>query len=185
MSSKCQRCTRANRECVYTTHSKTRRRKRTDTRVKELEEKVRGLSMLLENKTSSSHQSSNNNGHLNESSELEVEEAAQDSDDYPSRGFGSVTEEGFSPLGLPAPQPTRIREATANGHGRRKEAPNSYAKDFPDPSPIFPDVVDRGILSMEKAAELHKRYVNELLPMQVSSPDCCRALRNMDSCSHF
>jgi len=36
-----------------------------------------------------------------------------------------------------------------------------------EPSPIFPDVIDRGILSMAKATELYDRYVNDLLPLYV------------------
>lgn len=170
MSSKCQRCTRANRECIYTTHSKTRRRKRTDTRVKELEEKVRGLSMLLENKTASSNQSSAERDEI-ESTELDVEEAAQDPDEFPSMGgYGGVTDEGFSPLGLPTPpQSMKDPEASAQAHGQSNDASHGPPKDLSDTSPIFPDVIDRGILSMEEATKLYRRYVDDLLPMYVSS----------------
>lgn len=169
MSSKCQRCTRANRECVYTTHSKTRRRKRTDTRVKELEEKVRGLSMLLENKTERSNQSSGERDVI-ESTEFDVEEAARDPGEFPSMGgYGGVTDEGFSPLGRPTPpQPMNDPEAIIQRYVRTNDASNGRAKDLKDPSPIFPDVIDRGILSMEKATELFRRYVDDMLPLYVS-----------------
>ena len=169
MSSKCQRCTRANRECVYTTHSKTRRRKRTDTRVKELEEKVRGLSMLLDNKTASSKRASAERDVI-ESTELDIEEAARDPDEFPSMGgYGGVTEDGFSPLGLPAPpQSSKDPKATLQAHRQTYDVLYSQTKDTSDPSPIFPDVIDRGILNMETATKLYSRYVNDLLPVYVS-----------------
>ncbi|KAL8751095.1 MAG: hypothetical protein Q9184_006178 [Pyrenodesmia sp. 2 TL-2023] len=44
----CQRCARSGRECVYTAPEKRRRRKRTDTRVAELEQMVQMLAARLE-----------------------------------------------------------------------------------------------------------------------------------------
>ena len=46
-SVKCQRCAKSNRECVFTEPTKTRRRKRTDTRVAELEREVKAMSTAL------------------------------------------------------------------------------------------------------------------------------------------
>ena len=172
MSSKCQRCTRANRDCVYTTHSKTRRRKRTDTRVKELEEKVRGLSMLLENKTASSKQSSAERDVI-ESTELDVEEAVRDSEEFPSTGgYGGMTEDGFSPLGLPTP-PHSLKDpkAAIQAYRQNNDASYNQTKDNSDHSPIFPDVIDRGIITMAVAMELYTRYVNDLLPVYVGHVD--------------
>ena len=163
MSSKCQRCTRANRECIYTTHSKTRRRKRTDTRVKELEEKVRGLSMLLEKKTANSSVDRD----VIESTEPDVEEAARNRDSFPSMGgYGGVTEEGFSPLGRPVPQQSADDpEVTIQKYIKSHDASKGQTKDISETSPIFPDVIDRGILNMEKATELFRKYVQDLLPV--------------------
>lgn len=45
---RCQRCARSGRECVYTAPEKRRRRKRTDTRVAELEQMVQMLAARLE-----------------------------------------------------------------------------------------------------------------------------------------
>lgn len=47
-STKCQRCFRSGRQCVYTPPEKKRRRKRTDTRVAELEHMVQMLATRLE-----------------------------------------------------------------------------------------------------------------------------------------
>ena len=169
MSSKCQRCSRANRECVYTTHSKTRRRKRTDTRVKELEEKVRGLSMMLENRAAASTHSSAEREIL-ESTEFDEDDKAQKSNHLGAiaqlGNFGGVTQEGFSPfMKPPVSVQNRDKIDARQALGQSKEAMFGPTDDLSEPSPIFPDVIDRGILSMHKATELYKRYVNELAPL--------------------
>ena len=168
MSSKCQRCTRANRECIYTTHSKTRRRKRTDTRVKELEEKVRGLSMLLESKKSGSEQSSAERDII-ESTELEDHNEGRSPHEIRTgSGFGEMTAGGFSPMGLPPTQlPLNESDAAGNSYGQNNDASYAQSRDYMDASSIFPDVVDRGVLSMEKATELYGRYVDYLMPLYV------------------
>lgn len=170
MSSKCQRCTRANRECVYTTHSKTRRRKRTDTRVKELEEKVRGLSMLLENRAGTSNHSSAERDVL-ESTNLEEDFETEDSKGVLFGGFGEATAKGSSPLGFPILEPqTTSRDPSSAARARSLSKLPSYDQSTEvslEHTPIFPDVVARGLLSMDKATELYKRYVNELLPLYV------------------
>lgn len=166
MSSKCQRCTRANRECIYTTHSKTRRRKRTDTRVKELEEKVRGLSLLLEHRNSSSTHSSAERDVV-ESLERDGDDGDQSSDD-----FGSATAEGFSPFAkplanIPSQKPTKDSDSTSQPYRHSRGASLGQISAVSELPPYTPDVVDRGILNMDKAEELYKRYVNELSPLYV------------------
>lgn len=168
MSSKCQRCTRAKRECVYTTHSKTRRRKRTDTRVTELEEKVRGLSILLENRKANSDQLNIERDHLQYTG-LEDEIRSQ----HQSGQSGGISTEGFSPLGPPTPRPqitSKDTEYEAGSYNQRNMASSDMEGKVPAiPSPSFPDVIDRGILSMTKATELYDRYVNDLLPLYVAN----------------
>jgi len=165
MSSKCQRCTRANRECVYTTHSKTRRRKRTDTRVKELEEKVRGLSMLLENRAASANHSSADRD-IVDNLEFGGEIGAQSPKGMSYGGIRKATAEGFSSL-APEPETTsEDPESAARAYSQSNEASYGLSKEvLIEPSPIFPDVIDRGILGMAKATELYNRYVNDLLPL--------------------
>lgn len=181
MSSKCQRCTRANRECVYTIHSKTRRRKRTDTRVKELEEKVRGLSILLESRMANSNQSSVGRDIL-QSTESEEEPGTQGQNGQSFGDFGDATAEGYSPLGLPSPESQSTNKDTgsiARAYNQNNEAnPGMIEWLSPEPSPISPDVIDRGILSMAKATELYDRYVNDLLPLYVA----IEALGNLAKC---
>ena len=175
MSSKCQRCARAGRECVYTVHSKTRRRKRTDTRVKELEEKVKSLSLLLEQGKGGSK-----SGPMQRTSEsLDVGEDDMDDDD---EGW-SEDDEGDEHLPQEEDTPDSggsrnfdgyaAFKSTNNGPGRTDPAKfrsprqgvsaDNKTKFVPTGS-ISPDVVEKGLLSMDKAQELFDRYVEVLSP---------------------
>ena len=149
---------------MYTTHSKTRRRKRTDTRVKELEEKVRGLSMLLEHGKGSS---------MTPSAERDV---------------GGVPEEEESQRSTPNEQASLSPEETGEVLSWKKMVPASYDEDagqvvhdwgkFSEISgsdPVVPDVVDRGLLSMAKATALFNRYNDWLLPQYPAFPLDCTA----------
>lgn len=81
-------------------------------------------------------------------------------------GFGSVTHDGFSPFGKPNIQLSDREKADAQqAYGQSNEASYGPSKEDIEHSPIFPDVIDRGILSMNKATELYNRYIVELLPL--------------------
>ena len=150
---------------MYTTHSKTRRRKRTDTRVKELEEKVRGLSMLLEN----------GRGGSGSSAERDIE--------------GMEKEEGSKRLTLDEKNnPVATDGDVCPGKGSIDESQNRSSEsanpilqswypigDDNTQDSMWPDVVERGLLSMDKATELVNRYTNLLLPHFPVVPIGCPA----------
>ena len=174
MSSKCQRCARAGRECVYTVHSKTRRRKRTDTRVKELEEKVKNLSMLLEQGKSDSKPAIRRGS--GQSVGAEDDGMGDDDEDWSDDGDETKQQEGIAPRSVSnknfdgydafassglgsasfnaptTPPPTQIPKKTAK-----------VTKHVPTGS-VTPDVVERGLITMDKAQELFDRYVKEMSP---------------------
>ena len=179
MSSKCQRCARAGRECVYTVHSKTRRRKRTDTRVKELEEKVKNLSVLLEQGRGGSSQTSTDtlkrqNVELDEGFEDEYEDISDDGDDNEMNtqeaydgvnAFNKAHIEIKATKGIPRKSPV----------GRSTQSPEPGSQSgysvagFGDGSSemldgISSDVVDRGLLDMKEATALFNKYVDVLAP---------------------
>ena len=126
------------------------------------------MSILLENQTATSAQSTAERDVI-ESTEYDVEEGAQDLDAYPSQvGYGGATVDGFSPLGLPTPpHSSKAADAAVPAFSNRTKSWYSQNKDLSDPSPIFPDVIDRGILSAVKATELHDKFLNELQSMYV------------------
>ena len=170
MSNKCQRCARAGRECVYTVHSKTRRRKRTDTRVKELEEKVKNLSVLLEQgKQGSGHAA----GHKAKQASVDVDDDMDDESDEDSYD----EDEDDQDEGLANPENDLIDETPAVGRARPPQRrQTSWKRSSPTPEPGVResagggkedkprDVIDRGFLTMKEATELFDRYVNVLLP---------------------
>ena len=190
-SSKCQRCARASRECVrplrplipscscrdyspgalqklmtaqvYTTHSKTRRRKRTDTRVKELEQRVAEMSFLLEHRRSSSTPSS-----------VEKEDDAVDTQAI-NGDIGGVY--SFSNSSLSPGASTKDDPCVSHGkqQGLSQNFPMSnrvWEQSTEDPEPTS-DVIDRGILNLAKATELYNRYLDALLPQYPAVPLRC------------
>ena len=150
---------------MYTTHSKTRRRKRTDTRVKELEEKVRGLSMLLENGRGGSGSSAereiegmeNEEGSRRSTSNEKINPIPTDGDMCPLKGFidESATRSSESAKSI-------LQSWVAMGEDTTQDS-------------MWPDVVERGLLSMDKATELVDRYTNLLMPHYPAVPISCPA----------
>lgn len=143
---------------MYTTHSKTRRRKRTDTRVKELEEKVRGLSMLLEH-------GGKGNSIPSLSEEKETDTMVRDdrsSLSTPSDRAGSYAIGDVRPIEVLSPFTYNPGESWHLPLENAAQIWDQTGED-PDSSAIVPDVVDQGILSMETAEKLYDRYLNKLL----------------------
>ena len=181
MSSKCQRCARAGRECVYTVHSKTRRRKRTDTRVKELEEKVRNLSVLLEQGRTGSSQLPNDkvegpSAEFDEGLEDEYDDESEEevgNERDPSEDYDGTTVLNKALIGDRFTKADTSRTRSAASQSTQSPEPRSHSSNamagFNDLETeeidgISQDVVDRGVLDMTEATRLFDRYVNELCP---------------------
>ena len=148
---------------IYTTHSKTRRRKRTDTRVKELEQRVAEMSFLLEHGRSSSTPSS-------VEKEDDTVDTHRNSDDI--GGVYSFPNSRTSP-GTSAHDDPWVVRGTNPGLAHNGPSPNQaweQATESSDPLCITPDVIDRGILSLSKATELYQNYVDALLPQYPAIP---------------
>ncbi|KAG8526343.1 uncharacterized protein KY384_000336 [Bacidia gigantensis] len=179
-SSKCQRCARAGRECVYTVHSKTRRRKRTDTRVKELEEKVKNLSVLLEQGRSggglSTLPTKDQLGiDLDEGMEDEYEDVTDEENEEDELQIQDAAPSSMGAQSQKLRPPSQNRKSSAN----TSQSPNHQGQSsftvpgFYDGTSLGDaghrsDVVDRGLLSMKEATELYERYVNVLAPLYPS-----------------
>ena len=165
MSSKCQRCERAGRECVYTVHSKTRRRKRTDTRVKELEEKVKNLSMLLEQGKLDGRSVPPQIDTVPEGDEVGEEEEEEISTDEEARdaplneplergpsqnfdGFKAVPESWDA--GPKVTSPVTEQGSSSSARDRASGMIGSTS----------PDLIDRGVITLDKAQDLLDRYIN-------------------------
>ena len=149
---------------MYTTHSKTRRRKRTDTRVKELEEKVRGLSMLLEN----------GRGGSGLSAERDIE--GVENEEGSRRRTSNEKNNPVPTTGDMCPWKGSINESQTRSSESANSIMQSWAigEDTTQDS-MWPDVVERGLLSMDKATELVDRYTNLLMPHCPVVPISCTA----------
>ena len=150
---------------MYTAHSKTRRRKRTDTRVKELEEKVRGLSMLL----------GNGRGGSASSPGRDIE-GMGDEDGNKKR----TLIEKNSPVptgGDMSPWKGFIDQSQTRSSTSANSILQSWGMVGEDTTqdPKSPDVVERGLLSMNKATELVDRYNSLLMPHYPAVPISCPA----------
>ena len=165
---------------MYTVHSKTRRRKRTDTRVKELEEKVRNLSVLLEQGRSGSNPFLNGKAEVpivdqNEVLEDDYDDVSEEemgNDRDPGEDYDGIAEFNKADVGDRATKADLSHKATASQPTQSPE-PRSHSSsanaDFDDFETdeidgISRDAVDRGVLDMKEATRLFDRYVNELSP---------------------
>lgn len=170
----CQRCSRTGRQCVFTPLQKRKQRKRTDTRVAELEREMRAMRALLKEKSEGeSPESPGGEGAgrepIAEESAGEVDVVAQAAaapklahSDKNAQGQSELLAAGRSVLQqsnrMPA-QDTSSNEVASAATGSRR------------------DVVDRGMVSMEVARRLVEHYKMNLYAQypQVYIPDACTA----------
>ena len=148
---------------IYTTHSKTRRRKRTDTRVKELEQRVAEMSFLLEHGRSSSTPSS-------VEKDDDIVDTHGNNDD--AGGVYSFSNSRMSP-GISINDDSFMGQGTnprLTHNGPLSNQAWEQATESSDPLCISPDVIDRGILSLSKATEIYQNYVDALMPQYPAVP---------------
>ena len=158
-SEACQRCVKANRDCVFTPLQKRRQRKRTDTRVAELEREMKAMRSMLKEKQ---QQATSSDGVVPARKSTPPMKAQgvwfeEHSMDAPRRGaFDEVGQSG-SGKGQPG---------VGGQDGQAKRAgpflwPN---KQVDRPLGDTKDVVDRGLISMATARQLFESYRNDLFP---------------------
>ncbi len=186
-SEKCLPCAKSNRECVFSARSKTKRRKRTDTRVADLEKEVKAMCALLKKRTL---------GKVQNSAEAPPELTDGDRRDQRTSernisgtNDSPMTYETHSILasGSQPPQNSVLIGQNPN-HGMPSFEPQKGSRPYsslPDDSQ-YPsemglrdinhasgtprhlvedvDVVGRGLLSMHEASQMYDRYVEELVP---------------------
>lgn len=139
----CQRCSRSKRTCTFTPRSR-KQRKRTDTRVAELEREMKAMRSLLRlGSDGGSRAIEDIHIHSTEQSDVNMRYAQ---DAYPNHTISS-------------------REYNNDGVNLTQSPPVSMDM---QPRQISnrtdSDVVDKGLLSMTSATELFNIYVNELTP---------------------
>jgi hypothetical protein len=159
----CQRCARSGRPCVFTPIQKRKQRKRTDTRVAELEREMRAMRALLKDKSDGDGPEDCASVEGKISQEDVVGRCDKSRTHTHSQTSSSSTIRPQSELivaGQNALRQNRQEYATIANTGK-------------------PDVVDRGILSMEVARRLVEHYKRNLYPQypQVYIPCTADELR--------
>jgi len=146
----CQRCARIDRHCTYTAPQKRKQRKRTDTRVAELEKEVQAMRALFEGKKDPRGKADARHGMLDREPQQR------------NLADGSRLETPFGSEGPPW---------TSDSEGRSVPWERVAVQALPAPttetlnSPsLQQDVIGRGIISLELAYELFETYVRDLVP---------------------
>jgi hypothetical protein len=159
----CQRCARSGRPCVFTPIQKRKQRKRTDTRVAELEREMRAMRALLKEKSDG-----------DDPEDCASVERKTSQEDVVGRGDKSRTHTHSQTSSSSTIRPQSeliVAGQTALRQNRQEDATIA--------STGKPDVVDRGILSMEVARRLVEHYKRNLYPQypQVYIPCTADELR--------
>lgn len=148
----CQRCARTGRPCVFTAIQKRKQRKRTDTRVAELEREMRAMRAILKQKEDE----------VRANSPARVTESRAERD---TRHCEHNTQS----------QPAFQEIASAVGHVQSQDDTGLRLAQQPGPS-IWPtnydndplrdthDVIDSGLISLATARQLFETYKNDLFP---------------------
>lgn len=149
----CQRCIKAGRTCVFTPIQKRRQRKRTDTRVAELEREMKAMQAMLKGKQQAAQSGApgKNSTPPVEAMGLWYKELPED----PPR-IGASDEQ--------AAEGERIQSV---GHAVQPKRAGPFLwpkKQLDTPPGETRDVVDRGLISMATARQLFDSYRRDLFP---------------------
>lgn len=180
-SGKCQRCAKSDRECIFTSPSRKRRRVRTDTRVAELEKEIKAMSTVLK----MGDFSFNQNGKNNDVERIEIYKDTQDiHQSNPSFNANNQDEitasrEKLFPAEIVVEQAYERSADTNQGSNPIlgdfeqclvSKVPRDSGDQYGEPNVqdtlhhlSLHDVVDRGIISMIQATLLFTTYNDELM----------------------
>ena len=145
----CQRCARSGRTCVFTPIQKRKQRKRTDTRVAELEREMRTMRALLKEKSDGDGQE--------DCASVEDKDPQEDVEARGDKSRIHTSHSQTSSSSTTRPQ----SELIAAGQNAMRQQGQGHASVA---SAVKPDVVDRGILSVEVARRLVEHYKRDLYP---------------------
>ncbi|KAI0020975.1 hypothetical protein F4780DRAFT_770419 [Xylariomycetidae sp. FL0641] len=158
----CKRCAKAGRNCVVTQPTR-KRQKKTDSRVAELEKKIDALTASLQATRNGDSTPEEQNGYgtisfANTPREWGAPPSARDAQPQytPSADKSSV----------PPSQPPLAMAGQKRKFSDTRDIPGGV-KESPAPQPSAaerrqPDIVDRGVVTMDEAARLFRRYTEHM-----------------------
>ncbi|PYH94230.1 C6 zinc finger domain protein [Aspergillus ellipticus CBS 707.79] len=172
----CQRCAKANRPCIFVAPQRRRPRKRTDSRVAQLEREMRQMRSLLKDRLRVDESSAESADSEREDSREpnvgpDFNEPISTHTDPPSSASGSTRHMDLSPsFPSASPYPNMAFDSGAVAGSGSNPDPTTY----PLEAILERDVIDRGLISLEYANELVAFFVTELTafaPIVVLPPD--------------
>lgn len=153
----CQRCARSGKPCVFTPLQKRKQRKRTDTRVAELEREMRVMRAMLKNKDQASRP------------QITAENPPQPLPTglwYTENSTNAPRRSNYTALSVPGP-PEDSNGGLPPEHRSQVQlnAPTLWPRRFADrPFADNKDVIDSGMISMATATQLFESYRKDLFP---------------------
>ena len=154
----CQRCVKAGRTCVFTPIQKRRQRKRTDTRVAELEREMKAMRSMLKDK----QQAAQSDGPARKSTPQLKAPGVW----FQEHSFEAPRREAFDePAAVESGQAQPAIGQLQQDGQMRKAGPFLWPnKPVDRPPGDTKDVVDRGLISMATARQLYESYRKDLFP---------------------
>ncbi|KAG9231866.1 hypothetical protein BJ875DRAFT_381988 [Amylocarpus encephaloides] len=151
-SKSCQRCLKTDRQCIFTAPQKRKQRKRTDTRVAELEKEVEAMRALFDRKQNEELQSKAEPQLVTQARNLGVSIAMKPIAQNKAQGRPTSTLGTNSPWESPS-----VTTSSENLDVSRER--NALSSSI---SNAGMDVIDRGIISLQTAKALYQIYVTDL-----------------------
>ncbi|KAE8396543.1 hypothetical protein BDV23DRAFT_1485 [Aspergillus alliaceus] len=177
LPNQCQRCAKAKRPCVFVAPQRRRPRKRTDSRVAQLEREMRQMRSLLKDRFRIDEESSldSSGSEFDDSGELEFGAEPQENlstvPDAPSSTSGSIRHMDLSPSAAACSSYPNTLNSGSGAFVSATPIPPGYSLEPPSGGG---DIIDRGLISLEFANELVAFYITELTafaPMVLLPPD--------------
>ncbi|CRG90252.1 Transcriptional regulatory protein SEF1 [Talaromyces islandicus] len=170
MPNQCQRCTKAKRPCIFVAPQRRRPRKRTDSRVAQLEKEMAAMrSMLKDQRAAAAAANTIKEDIINEESDSGRDEEEPDEAD-----FGLTAKEKQHPINYQEIKSVKVNstsqspgiqsayDLSGDGHSIQSTpslVPHSSSPDFGDGG----DIVDRGLISPAAAEDLLSLFMTDLL----------------------
>lgn len=154
-SKACQRCAKTDRECIFTAPQKRKQRKRTDTRVAELEREVQAMRTLFEKKKTSARSEA-------VAKPNKQTPTSQPKDSFQNISTGSTSSPNVGGTGWTPPQFQTPAADMATSITQQDWSPSAFSPDL--------DVIERGIVTVETASKLFQTYMDDLYPHYPAVP---------------
>ncbi|KAJ5206851.1 Transcription factor [Penicillium cf. griseofulvum] len=161
----CQRCAKGKRSCVFVAPQRRRPRKRTDSRVAQLEKEMRVMRSLLKNRIPEEEEDPNSDDDSDVDDLQDHESADMESSlalrDHSAHSSEDVRYTDYSPELLNTPHPGAHDGGGFSAPPTFAGMPAGFESEH-ERVPPTPDVIDRGIISLEYAEQLVAYFIHEL-----------------------